>query len=569
MKLETLKVKNFRTINSDLTISMAGGLTIVGPNSSGKTNVLKAIEMFFTGFENQKQYDIKRDFPENVEGGQTSLTATFVLEDDDDDVIAAYGRLNECLEQPKTLSDRVTVYLTFTKSGNPSYRVFAGEKYSDNRKFDFNRNQTQLLLAILNSFECHYVPSAKSINGLYQELLLPFIKRSIAEKLREKVTDIEKGLEEISDVIDVQLHSVGMSNIKSHFKIPNDSLEHLLSSFEYHLSDPVKTEIERKGMGIQSAAILASFTWITQEEKRLGKTSIWLIEEPESYLHPELATSCNMILKSLNEECHLVTTTHSLSFVPQDPKNILGTSMIDGYSQFSEFDTYTKATQAIRNSLGVKFSDFCNLGLLNVYVEGKTDRELFKWALSKIEVQATGRYAWSNVRQCEFLDFGGTNALEGFVKATYEYTRKERPVVVVLDGDDAGDKTRKNLQQFLAQKAIPFECNKHFVMLPKGFTVESLFPDEWIIDAQREHPGWFKGFSLDMNNRLLPFDFSNEDAKHKIREHLKHRAEQQRDHSWIKDFETLFDTIDHALEHQNSAISSTASKKHEQKSVAA
>ena len=548
MKIESIKIKNFRTIDTEVTINMEGRLTIVGPNSSGKTNILKSIQMLFTGFENKNKYIFERDFPEKHESGQTSILGSFIFEDTEHDKIEVLKKINACLENPKVKTDKVNIYLTFTKSGSPVYRLFVGEKHKEAKKQDFNKYQRELLSVILNSFECHYVPSAKSIDSLYQELLLPFIKRSISDKLKDKIKDIEDGLSEISNVIDNQLKLVGMGHIKSHFKIPNDSLEDLLSSFEYHLSDPVKTEIERKGMGIQSTAIIASFTWVTQEEKKVGKKSVWLIEEPESYLHPELASSCNDMLKGLSEEAHLITTTHSLNFVPQDPKNILGTKMVDGYSQFAEFDTYTKATNAIRDSLGVKFSDFYNLSLLNIFVEGRTDRELFQWVLSKVEVKETTKHEWTNLRCAEFLDFGGTTALEGFVKATYEYVSKERAVVIILDGDDAGDKTRKNLQCFLGKKNIPFASNKEFVMLPKGFAVEALFPDEWIIEAHDKHPNWFREFSTDMTGQLLPFDTKTETTKGQFREYLKRKAEAQDNENWADKFCTLFDIVNQALE---------------------
>lgn len=550
MKIESIKIKNFRTIDSDLTISMEKGLTIVGPNSSGKTNILKSIEMFFTGLENKSKYIHSRDFPEKLETGQTSLVGSFVFESQDIEALDVYNSLNKCLETPKESTGKVNVYLTFTKVGTPSYRVFVGEKHNEEKKKDFTNYEGKLLEVIMASFECHYVPSAKSINNLYKDLLLPFIKKYISVTLQDKLNDIKHGLSEISDAIDNQLANVGMGYIKSFFQLPNDSLQDLLSSFEYHLSDPVKTEIERKGMGIQSAAIISSFTWITQEELKLGKKSVWLIEEPESYLHPELASSCNEMLKILGNNSHLITTTHSLNFVPQDPKRIIGTRMVDGYSKFTEFDSYTKATSTIRESLGVKFSDFCNLGLLNIFVEGKTDRELFQWVLSKIKVKATTKHEWENVRESEFLDFGGTSALEGFVKATYEYIRKERPVVIILDGDEAGDKTRRNLQGYLGKKNITFSSNKQFVMLPKGFTLEGLFLESWIIEANEKHPNWFKDFSTDMNGKLLPFSAKSETTKGQLREFLKRKALEADNEDWAIHFCDLFDVLDGALECQ-------------------
>ena len=60
MKLKSIRIRNFRSIKDDFEIiGMEHGISIVGPNSSGKTNVLKAIEMFFTGLDNRYKYNIK------------------------------------------------------------------------------------------------------------------------------------------------------------------------------------------------------------------------------------------------------------------------------------------------------------------------------------------------------------------------------------------------------------------------------------------------------------------------------------------------------------------------------
>lgn len=558
MKLDSIKIKNFRTLDEEVTVGFNGGVTIVGPNSSGKTNILKAIEMFFTGFHNKYNYSLEADLPKKLDNHQSSLTGIFTLEKEDEQIRNLYGELNSCIVDPRELDETITVYLTFTKSGNPSYRLFHGTKQIESKKNDYIRIQKELVYLILHSFECHYVPSAKSTDSLYGELLLPFVKRHVSKKLNEKVSEIEDSLGEVSAFIDEQLKSANLQGISSTFKLPNNSIEQLISSFEYHLADPVETEIQRKGMGIQSAAILSSFVWITEQEKMLNKTSVWLIEEPESYLHPELANSCNHILNSINEKAHLVITTHNLTFVPQEPRNIIGTEIIDGYTKCKSFDTYINATSSIRNSLGVKLSDFFNLGLLNVFVEGPSDRELFKWVLETVKPQEQHkgkvRFEWLNVRNAEFLDFGGTGAIDGFMKATYQHVYKERPIVVILDGDEAGDKTRRALQNFFHNKKIPFEANKQFSILPKGSTIECLFPQGWIRDAHKNNPKWFKNFCPDMNGALLPFEYSSPANKAKLRDYLTNRAESETNYSWVSMFDKLFTVIDNSLEEQKGKL---------------
>jgi predicted ATP-dependent endonuclease of OLD family len=303
-------------------------------------------------------------------------------------------------------------------------------------------------------------------------------------------------------------------------------------------------------MGIQAAAIIASFLWITEEEKKLDKKTIWLIEEPESYLHPQLADSCHKMLEKLRSEALLVTTTHSLGFVHQDPKKVVGTSIDKECTKVTTFETYHQATSSIRDALGVRFSDFYNLGLLNVFVEGKTDREIFQWFLSLTKDQ--NEFEYPHVRAAVFCDYSGVNGIEGFMKATYEFIYKERPVITILDGDTAGDKCRRNLQQYFGQKGITFQPNIDYISLPLGFAVEGLFPHDWIIDLYEEHPNWFHDCSYDLKMNLQPFTMKNEKTKEQLRNNLIRRAEEQEDLTWAADLKMLFDTLEAQL-----------SKKHE------
>ena len=556
MKIENLRIRNFRTIGQEQTIDLTKGLTVVGPNSSGKTNILKAIEMIFTGFENKLGYELKNDKTFGVTTGQTTLTVAFSGEmgGGDDDFFDLYDELNQMLEEPKSTIEKFHLYLSFPNSENPKYVFFTNEKRKPGTTQAFSRIQRQAVSLLLEKFVCHYVPSSKSIDDLYSSLLQPFIKRSVSRVLDDKLQEINDSLQEISSHLDTQLSVAGLPHISSHFSLPNNSLEELIHKFEFHLSDPNKTSIDRKGMGIQASAILASFLWITKEEKKLNKNPIWLIEEPESYLHPELAESCHKMLNEISNEALLVTTTHSLGFVSQDPQRIAGTVNDGMETKVIKYDSYVDATTSIRKALGVRFSDFYNLGLSNIFVEGKTDREIFKWFLDVVPEDSEDLFSWPYIRKSEILDFTGVAGMEGFMKATYEYIYSERPVVTVLDGDSAGDKTRRTLQQYFGNKKIPFHTKKDFVTLHDGFSLEGLFPHQWIVEAHGEHPNWFSDFDTDVEGVLKPFTVKSNSHKEQLRNYLKAKAVESVGFDWVKRFKTVFDVVEKALKERNEAV---------------
>ncbi|NHT34376.1 ATP-binding protein [Aeromonas hydrophila] len=556
MKIENLRIRNYRTIGQEQSIDLTDGVTIVGPNSSGKTNILKAIQMIFTGYDNKFEYEVKTDRTFGVTAEQTTLTVTFSGDraDVDKDFFELYDELNNMLEEPKPLSNTFQLYLSFPSSENPKYVFFTNEKRKPDTTKQISRIQRQAVSVLLDKFICHYVPSSKSIGDLYSSLLQPFIKRYVAKVLDDKLQAINNSLKEISSHLDAQLKRAGLEHITSDFSLPNNSLEDLIHKFEFNLSDPNLTPIERKGMGIQASAILASFLWITKEEKKLHKNIIWLIEEPESYLHPELAGACHKLLDEIRQEALLVTTTHALGFVSQDPTRIAGTVVDPNGTKIIKYDNYAHATASIRKALGVRFSDYYNLGISNIFVEGKSDREVFKWALDKLSPELNEKYAWPYVRKSEFLDFTGVSGLEAFMKATYEFIHHERPVVTILDGDTAGDNTRRNLQGYFGKKDVPFVSGKDFLILPNGFPIEGLFPHEWIIEAEKEHPNWFSSFATDMNNKLLPFDLKTAANKEQLRNYLKEKTTKSDSMDWAVNLISTFDAAEAALKNKNEKI---------------
>ena len=198
---------------------------------------------------------------------------------------------------------------------------------------------------------------------------------------------------------------------------------------------------------------------------------------------------------------------------------------------------------SIRGALGIKFGDFYNLAPYNVFVEGKSDREIFQWVLTKFP---DDKYPWPNLRQAQFEDFGGVTHLCGFLRATYQFISKERACVAVFDGDDAGDKVRRELQSFFGNKNIPFEANKHYVSVRSKFSIEGLFPDQWIVDLHEQHAGWFDSYSTDAAGQLEPFSIKD-NKKSDVQISLIASADAAENLDWSTRFRTVCIVLDTAL----------------------
>lgn len=540
---------------------MADGLTLVGPNSSGKTNILRAIQLLFTGHENELAYERDVDLTFGVGREKTSLLATFdgdPLDLHDGHIYTQLDELHSQLGTDRQGRTAFTLSLQFSAQSNPSYQFFPNVKKppAGALRTAISRTERQLTRDLLASFRCHYVPSAKSIADLYRDLLVPHLRQLAARALHRHLDALKSELDKVATDLTSFLRGAGIGDLTADFSFPNDSAEALFTTFDLHIADPGKTPMARKGQGIQSTVLLAGLLWISVQESVDGVTPIWLMEEPESYLHPELLRSSYRLLNDLQQSSQVVVTTHSLGFVPPDPELVLGVDLNpQRQTTLSSYRTFTDATRRIRESLGVRFSDYFNFGSFNLLVEGPSDRELIQWAR---DLMWTAIEPGSPLAEAEILDFGGVSELAGFLRATYPLFRDETAAVVVFDGDEAGDRRRRELQSYFGNKNIPFAANRHFVSVRDRFSIEGLFPDAWVRDLHAEHPTWFNEFAVDSSGDLLPFRIKDS-HKAPVLNWLKARADGEDPAGpWSERWRGLLKVCDDALRAQEQRLTMLA-----------
>ena len=410
MQLRGLRIRHFRSVGStEVELPLVSSLTLVGANNSGKTNILRAIEMFFTGHDNDLGYTRATDLTFGANSAKTSLLATFEsdFERIEDDENVTYGgpdgKFFEDFDKLCQLYERdpaestFTLSLVFSPSGVPTYQFFPNlKKPKDNAsQAAISRTQRQLVSDLLAKFSCHYIPSAKSMEQLYGEVLNPFLTRVAARAVEPQLQELQEALAKVATDIDDELRAVGLDQLTASFSLPGSGVESMLSRFEFELSDPHKTSVVRKGQGIQSTAFLAALRWVTSEEKREGRETVWLLEEPESYLHPELMGTVRDLLTRIGSDSRTVLSTHALSFVPDDVNRVVGVELdAEGRTTIQRFNTAVEAGDRLRKSLGVRFSDYYNLSELNRPGESGDSKHWEGWSHVRSYVEeVSGRAA--------------------------------------------------------------------------------------------------------------------------------------------------------------------------------
>lgn len=556
LQISNVRIRNFRTIRNEVTFDTRSGMTVVGPNNAGKSNILRAIGVFFSGLDTNT-YDVLTDLSHGVHNERTSITVSFEANNPEAD--AEFLRLHEELRllhpepPPKTESIILSVY--FTEKNKAVYSFFPNIKRpTGGPNAQYSRVQSELIEKIFGTFKVIYIPSAKSYSEIFSDVVSPEIVKSTKEIISKVVPEVNVALKTITDIMNATLDECGMQGISTRISTGQRAYADFMSGVELQISDQIVTEFSRKGTGVQSAAIFSALVWIDQVRRDEGLRPIWLIEEPESYLHPELTGVVNQLLQKLGSDSSVIISTHSLAFVPTDVESVVGCEIDGGRTVLRRFDNYYRATERIRNSLGVRFSDYFSLSEYNVGVEGQSDRSIFESLyFLLLDKGALNGADYPKLDKAKYLTFGGVRDLGAFLKTTYPMINKERAFVSVLDGDDAGMRTRQELQQFFGQKHVRFEAGTDFISVRHGFAIEGLFPDEWIIDLHNRSPQYFRSYSVDAQGSLEPFSI-HDAHKSASQNYLLERARVEGPDIWSDRFLKVFGALENALSGQQNLL---------------
>jgi predicted ATPase len=126
MKIKSVSVKGYRTIRDEMIMPIDRLVTLVGPNNSGKTNTLQAIQCFFTGYENQHEYDFDLDICSGYKNLRTNIQIVLseISISSDKEIFDTIEQIRTLLSLASGEEEEITLYLTFSPNSNPSYRVF-------------------------------------------------------------------------------------------------------------------------------------------------------------------------------------------------------------------------------------------------------------------------------------------------------------------------------------------------------------------------------------------------------------------------------------------------------------
>ncbi len=380
IKVLSFHVKRFRSLlDVRLDISDATPVIICGENNIGKTNFLRALNVYFNHLNDDEIFDPKQDIPHHIyygsqgAGSKTELEGVFDLN-----------------------GVRETVKVIFGNDGTASYSV--NGSVCDSERANETLSQFKYLFV-----ESHNIDLPKLIStALEKEGLLPLDRKRKSQsqplkKLEEFIKLSQKAIASIEKDINKYFNSLTdfdgiLQNKKikisfAEFEKLRDAVKNMTS---ITLFDGNSHGIASKGSGAQRAVFLSLMQFISSHIET--KAIIWGIDEPEAFLQPSLQKRVAEVLRSIVSEKKqpIIVTTHSQNLIQIN--HLEHTYLFKGeisprtYTRkpgkiFYEVNTrplltnsdYEKATQ-IREHLGISANDNWEVLPKNLVVEGEEDK---------------------------------------------------------------------------------------------------------------------------------------------------------------------------------------------------
>lgn len=389
--MEKIEIKNFRSLH-DITIKPNNILALVGQNNSGKSNVLKALELFFKASKSMVKKDI---FYMHNETQKIKITLTFkdLTPWEKEKFSSWLCDENLIVSREITLLDNSPNIDTFAFKQIPKPGWLQDEQINGDKITEWWENKDELVIGDLNfsekfgsskpavgqwktiaaefienhedeiPFKIEKIKNPKGYDGVLKGALPEFIyipavrdvtdeakvgksnpfgqlinsifekisddsKKDISTQLKSVETQLssssDDSLDEIKEIEGVLNRIMSdFMDCKIDIKVSVPQIKDIFNKVEICANDGIRTNIDEKGHGMQRSmifTILRAYAELSHrkkaEDKAHEKSTLFAIEEPELYLHPQSQRTLMSVLKEISEgNDQVVYSTHSNLFV--------------------------------------------------------------------------------------------------------------------------------------------------------------------------------------------------------------------------------------------------------------
>ena len=430
MKIFDITIKKFRGISELQRLKVGEINSFVGKNDSGKSNILKALNTFFN-----EKFEHNDVFKGIQEGQKTEIILRFDPSHEVNSLaLDSDGKIH--LKKTFEFNSAGKVIKTFTYICNDlntsDYSNSWGIKESEIHTY-------------CSSLGIDYSRSGRGVTNLSKIELINDNTTALGRVEKEhEASDFLKNIKKQYDFVELPVYSlfdaeqdlnIGSTTFQNQFKpIATESLDNsanLKNQIETNLKTDLETEfstittlmqknvpdlerintspvcnwgnlvkfdlslkfrsdnfdipISNKGTGFKRLLMVAYFEYLAQ--KNTKQHQIFGIEEPETFLHPELQHDLLTSIIELSDNSQFFITTHSPVFAGSTrDSNIVVVKKENEESNYLNFENEHEILDIVIQELGIK----PNYNLLNdnyrkaVFVEGSGDVKFWEIAFEKI-----------------------------------------------------------------------------------------------------------------------------------------------------------------------------------------
>ncbi len=564
MKIITkIEIKNFRSIKNCTISDIEDFNSLFGLNNSGKSNILRALNLFFNyKTDDNQDLDFEFDFHQyplkqkkKKEKKEIKIAITFQLPNN-----------FTFKKKLKTVEDFI-----FRKKRNKNKKIVKIEKIFGREylfperirindtsiKSEKDAKNIDLFLSLINF---RYIPNrVLPLDTLKNERNA--LRKAITRKLNMQKTDkkkIQKATKALSDIIknisksliqpiSNELEKISNTNITVELITPS-LVEDLISTSGYFFStNNIKVKDIYQGSGIQSFLMFHTLHLIDKDyAQQFGwkQATIWAVEEPESSLHSDLEAQLAMflfktVIKS-GSRLQFFCTTHSTMFAQYSQKSVIieKDSAETICRSIESKDIHTETGRLGISQYTHPLLYFPNQNIL--LCEGKTDVIFLKKIFEILDLNEQNICITCLADLTDKQSNGGIDTIAKYIKENkeiIELRNKSTKIFILLDWETKENKY-KHLEKFQGVLVFqwPSDKVKEITRHLKG--IESLYPKRFFDEAFKDEQ--FKNYlSKDgYGNYTYPKGIEREN-NNKLKQHLSKKIKSdlsRKDISHIENF---------------------------------
>lgn len=381
MKIDSLYIENFKSIQSVNIQEIDNAFILVGKNNTGKSSVIDAVRAVFGEYTIRKEH-----FMDATKSVIIKLTLSQPLVKPEGEAETEHVMLRSVIYEVTPEEKRFYTDEDGVSEELPEYlpRLYY---------IDHQRNLKEFQEALLNLQGDESVAFLKEKKCYYEEKGCDQCFRCIAEIEKKSGQEMnvfemarlmeyrlyKMNLDRFSDSVNKYLKKNGMMSHKVKYKIDFDT-DSLLNfdTIIYQEDRGIQGNLSTLGAGSKSIYLLSLLEAYTEENNK--DPGIIMIEDPEMFLHPQLQKTASEILYRFSKKNQMIFSTYSPNMIFNFSSKQIKQVVID-----EELHTCVQENvdiDIILDDLGYSANDLMNVSFVFI-VEGKQDRNRLPLLLEK------------------------------------------------------------------------------------------------------------------------------------------------------------------------------------------